>query len=244
MSDMMQRIEKLEQLHDALCDAVMTFAAWEYMSLGDASCNALHQMVDEARLKGDGYKLTDEEIDRLTKDDNNDTGEVKRTSLHMKGVKDEQRTEGTDVVDDSRVRDRATYSSTVDEVMAQVDETLRNSKAFGNPSRGLVNDFLRPIISKLVAECDALKEDVKTQGTVWLEMQKRAERAEAEASKWETTAMCEKSRREKAEAELVDVKLERCVLRDATVDEVASALEEYGHYSVALVVRKMKEGQG
>jgi hypothetical protein len=95
-----------------------------------------------------------------------------------------------------------------------------------------------------VAECDALKEDVKTQGTVWLEMQKLAERAEAEASKWETTAMCEKSRREKAEAELVDVKLERCVLRDATVDEVASALEEYGHYSVALVVRKMKEGQG
>jgi hypothetical protein len=162
----------------------------------------------------------------------------------MKGAKDEQRTEGTDVVDDSRVRDRATYSSTVDEVMAQVDETLRFSGAFGNPSRVLVNDFLRPIISKLVAECDALKEDVKTQGTVWLEMQKRAERAEAEASKWETTAMCEKSRREKAEAELVDVKLERCVLRDATVDEVASALEEYGHYSVALVVRKMKEGQG
>jgi hypothetical protein len=245
VSDMMQRIEKLEQLHDALCDAVQDIASYTMLQ---STLFKAHQdariAVAKARIKGDGYKLTDEEIDRLTKDDNNDTREVKRTSLHMKGAKDEQRTEGTDVVDDSRVRDRATYSSTVDEVMAQVDETLRFSGAFGNPSRVLVNDFLRPIISKLVAECDALKEDVKTQGTVWLEMQKRAERAEAEASKWETTAMCEKSRREKAEAELVDVKLERCVLRDATVDEVASALEEYGHYSVALVVRKMKEGQG
>jgi hypothetical protein len=244
VSDMMQRIEKLEQLHDALCDAVQDIASYTMLQSTLFTHQDARIAVAKARIKGDGYKLTDEEIDRLTKDDNNDTGEVKRTSLHMKGAKDEQGTEGTDVVDDSRVRDRATYSSTVDEVMAQVDETLRFSGAFGNPSRVLVNDFLRPIISKLVAECDALKEDVKTQGTVWLEMQKRAERAEAEASKWETTAMCEKSRREKAEAEVVDVKLERCVLRDATVDEVASALEEYGHYSVALVVRKMKEGQG
>jgi hypothetical protein len=237
-------INELTKAHNALCDAVQDIASYTMLQSTLFTHQDARIAVAKARIKGDGYKLTDEEIDRLTKDDNNDTGEVKRTSLHMKGAKDEQRTEGTDVVDDSRVRDRATYSSTVDEVMAQVDETLRFSGAFGNPSRVLVNDFLRPIISKLVAECDALKEDVKTQGTVWLEMQKRAERAEAEASKWETTAMCEKSRREKAEAELVDVKLERCVLRDATVDEVASALEEYGHYSVALVVRKMKEGQG
>jgi hypothetical protein len=237
-------INELTKAHNALCDAVQDIASYTMLQSTLFTHQDARIAVAKARIKGDGYKLTDEEIDRLTKDDNNDTREVKRTSLHMKGAKDEQRTEGTDVVDDSRVRDRATYSSTVDEVMAQVDETLRGSIAFGNPSRGLVYDFLRPIISKLVAECDALKEDVKTQGTVWLEMQKRAERAEAEASKWETTAMCEKSRREKAEAELVDVKLERCVLRDATVDEVASALEEYGHYSVALVVRKMKEGQG
>ena len=244
---LMRRLEKLEDAHNALCDAVDGVATRIF--------GGQTTLVDNARLKGeDNSNMTggdmrpnqnapDDEMLTL-KDDNNDTGEVKRTSLHMKGAKDEQRTEGTDVVDDSRVRDRATYSSTVDEVMAQVDETLRFSGAFGNPSRVLVNDFLRPIISKLVAECDALKEDVKTQGTVWLEMQKRAQLAEVEASKWETTAMCEKSRREKAEAELVDVKLERCVLRDATVDEVASALEEYGHYSVALVVRKMKEGQG
>jgi hypothetical protein len=250
---LMQRLEKLEDCHNALCDALQ-----DVNTGGVINSKRIGELLQGARLKGDDnsfdtrmsgggltrtWLLSDDKMLTL-KDDNNDTREVKRTSLHMKGAKDEQRTEGTDVVDDSRVRDRATYSSTVDEVMAQVDETLRNSKAFGNPSRGLVYDLLRPIISKLVAECDALKEDVKTQGTVWLEMQKRAERAEAEASKWETTAMCEKSRREKAEAELVDVKLERCVLRDATVDEVASALEEYGHYSVALVVRKMKEGQG
>jgi hypothetical protein len=98
-------------------------------------------------------------------------------------------------------------------------------------------DFMRPIISQLV-------HSKKNSIDAYNEINAQCVHAKAEASKWETTAMCEKSRREKAEAEVVDVKLERCVLRDATVDEVASALEEYGHYSVALVVRKMKEGQG
>ena len=231
MSDMMQRIEKLEQLHDALCDAVQDIASYTMLQSTLFTHQDARIAVAKARIKGDGYKLTDEEIDRLTKDDNNDTGEVKRTSLHMKGAKDEQGTEGTDVVDDSRVRDRATYSSTVDEVM----DSIR--KAGGRYKDGGYYDFMCPIISQLV-------HSKKNSIDAYNEINAQCVHAKAEASKWETTAMCEKSRREKAEAELVDVKLERCVLRDATVDEVASALEEYGHYSVALVVRKMKEGQG
>jgi hypothetical protein len=67
------------------------------------------------------------------KDDNNDTREVKRTSLHMKGAKDEA-TLWTDisrqcsVVDDSRdaVTGRELIVSTVDEVMAQVDAVERS----------------------------------------------------------------------------------------------------------------------
>ena len=75
-------------------------------------------------------------------------------------------------------------------------------------------------IQRLEAENDALKEDVKTQGTVWFEMQKLAERAEAKASKWETTAMREKSRREKVEAKVTAMK---GVVEAVSVEKMAEA---------------------
>ena len=285
MSDMMQRIEKLEQLHDALCDAVQDIASYTMLQSTLFTHQDARIAVAKARIKGDGYKLTDEEIDRLTKDDNNDTGEVKRTSLHMKGAKDDDtsdRRNSCDVVDSGRSvvgaaqrgatngggveavgsdstggdngdgdtvdneimvctkngpvpsilnYDRGDVDDTVDEVMVELQSILCDAlRVTAGDELGFYLAQMRPIVSKLVgevshdkkvvaywfakhedlyqtfcdvvAERDAMKEDVKTQGAVWLEMQKRAQLAEVEASKWETTAMCEKSRREKAEAEV------------------------------------------